>query len=61
MDECKSLAGGMYTSDLVKGQCTHLVASNTSSSKFKHASKWQGRRYPGLPIVVFSPQPLGCN
>ena len=34
--------GGAYTSDLVKGRCTHLVASNTTSSKYKHASKWEG-------------------
>lgn len=34
--------GGIYTPDLVKGKCTHLVASNTNSSKYTHASKWDG-------------------
>ena len=34
--------GGHYSSDLVKGKCTHLVASNTTSSKYAHASKWDG-------------------
>lgn len=34
--------GGVYTSDLVKNRCTHLVAFNSTSSKYKHASKWDG-------------------
>ena len=34
--------GGSYSSDLVKGRCTHLVAINTTSSKYAHASKWEG-------------------
>ena len=41
--EAKVVANGaVYTSDLVKGRCTHLIASNTTSSKYKHASKWDG-------------------
>ena len=34
--------GGLYMSDLVKGKCTHLVASGTTSGKYTHAKKWDG-------------------
>ena len=33
--------GGLYMSDLVKGKCTHLVASGTTSGKYTHAKKWE--------------------
>ena len=41
--EAKVVAnGGAYCPDLVRDACTHLVASSTTSAKFKHASKWPG-------------------
>ena len=34
--------GGAYASDLVKGVCTHLIAADTTSAKYAHASRWDG-------------------
>ena len=34
--------GGAYASDLVKGACTHLIAADTTSAKYAHASRWDG-------------------
>ena len=42
LEELVTKNGGLYMSDLVKGKCTHLVASGTTSGKYTHAKKWDG-------------------
>lgn len=32
--------GGVYSMDMVRGVCTHLVTDKTSGDKYKFATKW---------------------
>ena len=42
LEEAVNANGGVYAHDLIKARCTHLVAASTTSTKYKHAHKWEG-------------------